>query len=247
MDQFEFWSSIVASLAWPICAVIIASIFRKKLSDLLATILKIELPGGISAEFGKGVSQVKEVAIEEVGANAVQVPEIPVSANVERVVNDASGKAAEIPTKQEAAPDPAVRLSGEARKIFRLHGDANPFTRSIDFDRAFVDIDETNAHPTGAVMAAWKELESTIFSLASASQHSGKIEEFNPYNVSGIVSALKEGGVLNEKEESAIQELRRLRNLAAHSTESINPADARMFVSKARSLRLALLYKGMMN
>ncbi|MEZ6058026.1 MAG: hypothetical protein R3C01_15105 [Planctomycetaceae bacterium] len=46
MDWLTFTTKIVESTAWPLCAIIIALLFKNQLSELLSRIVKGKIPGG---------------------------------------------------------------------------------------------------------------------------------------------------------------------------------------------------------
>ena len=236
MDWLQFWSSIVSSLAWPVCAVLISLVFRKKLGELLAKITKLELPGGISTEFDRGLANVEQAAVAAVVSyteasetHNVNATVDPLSANNDREVSAVSGRGERTTTHQDSA-----QLEPSDPKI------ADPVLQSSIFSNWWNSIEEADVHPTGVVMESWKELESTIFRIASTSLASGKILKFNIGDILTTVRRLTDAGVLSKAEATALQELRRLRNLAAHSTDPLNPSDARKFARQARSLKDAL-------
>ncbi len=91
---FDFISSIVGSLAWPLSAIIIAILLRNPISRLLARLGKIKY-GEIEAEFTKGLEEIKmnieeskksrELNIVGVSENTVQYNNNPLSIEVEEI------------------------------------------------------------------------------------------------------------------------------------------------------------------
>ena len=45
MDWLTFFSEITKSLAWPICLVIVVTVFHKQISNLIQRIVKIDKEG----------------------------------------------------------------------------------------------------------------------------------------------------------------------------------------------------------
>jgi hypothetical protein len=90
MNWMQLASGLTASLAWPIAAVTIVVLFRKTLATLMASLLKIKLPGGIEAEFSKELGQVVAVVATAQAAPAgepgtervIPFPEQPASTTV---------------------------------------------------------------------------------------------------------------------------------------------------------------------
>ncbi|MBB6134900.1 hypothetical protein HD842_003058 [Massilia aurea] len=240
MNWLQFWSSIVSSLAWPVCVVLVSLIFRKKLGDLLAKITKLELPGGISTEFGKGLANVEQANVSAALSHteAGETHRIDATADVPGVastvgIGTVAGAGESMPTNQDPVQDE-----------HNLPERIDPLTQSSILSNWFSTITEADAHPTGVVMEAWKELEATIFRIASASLVSGKTLRFKIGDILTTVARLTDAGVFSQAEATAIYELRRLRNLAAHSTEPLNPTEARKFVWQARSLNYTLIGRG---
>ncbi|AON55453.1 hypothetical protein [Herbaspirillum seropedicae] len=84
------------------------------------------------------------------------------------------------------------------------------------------------ANPTGVIMEAWKELEAAARDrLTDAGVPFAAIAA--PGSMS-IFGALWEKGFIAESDFNSIQELRKLRNVAAHeSSRSLTPIDAERF------------------
>lgn len=76
MDWMQFVSSLTASLAWPVAAIVVFLCFKEPLVALLPLMSKISFPGG-SAEFGRGLDEVEETAkLPPAGMNEpAQAPE----------------------------------------------------------------------------------------------------------------------------------------------------------------------------
>lgn len=76
MSGLEFAASAVGSLAWPVAAVIIAAIFHKQISGLLAKIRKLNW-GDASVELAEQLDKVEDKArvIEAEAANPPVVPD----------------------------------------------------------------------------------------------------------------------------------------------------------------------------
>lgn len=64
MDWLTFFSNVIAAIAWPLVALVLGMVFRKKLLDLLPAIRKFKA-GPLEAEF--------ELAAKEVRVNAAEV------------------------------------------------------------------------------------------------------------------------------------------------------------------------------
>ncbi|MCC2971794.1 hypothetical protein [Massilia sp. IC2-476] len=88
------------------------------------------------------------------------------------------------------------------------------------------------ANPTGTVMEAWKSLEQTLRFFAA--EVLGPVE--SSLSPSVLVANLYSSGAIPLQQVSALTELIKLRNLAAHSTDPIPEAEAEKFAKLARQL-----------
>lgn len=87
MDWLEFFSKLIEALAWPVAAVCIVLQFKKALSERIPALLRLTLPGGISAEFKDGFERIVAAA-----DRAEEAPSLPIT------------PAPEVATSAEAAP-----------------------------------------------------------------------------------------------------------------------------------------------
>jgi hypothetical protein len=66
MDPLTFWERVIASLAWPLAVLALATIFRKSIDDVLGSISELRSKHlGLSAKLDRRLKQVKETPIEE--------------------------------------------------------------------------------------------------------------------------------------------------------------------------------------
>lgn len=237
MTWLQFISSMVGSLAWPVCVATIAFVFRTRFSDLLAKLLKVNFPGGFSAEFEKRLSKAEEAAtvidhIEKSPAAAsielsaaitatpsitgtLSATEVGDTAHAEGTVSDVS-KGAE--------------RSSTGRRIVELRDLARTETNVFDFYEASV------AQPAGVVMEAWKLLEAEIVATVERVVPNFEFRKGGGFNVGDLLPLLIDSGVLSRQDAKAVQDLRKLRNLAVHSQEPVNPNEARRFATLAATL-----------
>src|SRR5688500_7471478 len=71
MDWFQFLSSLVSSLAWPVAVLVLGMLFKAQVKELLAKMTTFKGPG-IEASFG--------VQVQEVRADAKQIQLEPLPA-----------------------------------------------------------------------------------------------------------------------------------------------------------------------
>ncbi|WP_426178500.1 DUF4145 domain-containing protein [Pseudomonas sp. TWRC1-2] len=89
--------------------------------------------------------------------------------------------------------------------------------------------------PNGAVVDAWREVE---LATISAALTAGVTVKGNKGRVSGsaAIKGLQTEGILSESTNDLFDKLRALRNKAAHSSETIEPSDAKEYVLAALEL-----------
>lgn len=116
MDWLTFFSKLVEALAWPIVALVLGLVFRRKLLELLPTLRKFKA-GPLEAEFELDTKR----ALASAEAAQAQIPAIEQDA---RFDPDGPGKREVIAKLREARGDPVgailegwAKLDGE---LFRL-------------------------------------------------------------------------------------------------------------------------------
>jgi hypothetical protein len=62
MDWRTFTANLTSTLAWPIVVIVFLILARKHFGSLFSTIEKLKLPGGIEAEFKRGLVEARETA-----------------------------------------------------------------------------------------------------------------------------------------------------------------------------------------
>jgi len=116
MDWLTFVSKLVESLAWPVVALVLGLVFRRKLVALIPTLRKLKA-GPVEAEF--------ELAAKQVLANAEEVQSQEPAEVVTPVTGQVAGSDRQVIAKlREARSDPAgAILEGWAKvdgELFRL-------------------------------------------------------------------------------------------------------------------------------
>lgn len=235
MDGYQFWSSIVSALGWPVSALLIALLFKGRISKLLDNLLSLEFPG-VKAEFAKGLRNVEEIdEVDALPKSAPQsapgpapgpVPEValpPPSVTGAPVAQEGGGP---VPPVVERPPSPLPSLDRPSGMYT-----ARPPT-PLDRPRG---AQEALTHPTGVVMEAWKALEGMIMSTLSLRVRDlGNVDQLN---VDRAIEILTERSILSPEKRASIKELQRLRNLAAQSRFEIDPEDASRFSYLAHGMK----------
>lgn len=65
MNGFALTAAIVQSVVWPLALIIIVSLMRDRLHDILSRLVEFSFPGG-SVKFGEKLAEIKETAVEVV-------------------------------------------------------------------------------------------------------------------------------------------------------------------------------------
>lgn len=195
MDWMQLVASLAGSLAWPVAVVAIILVLKKSITARLPALLKLTLPGGISAEFSEGVQEL--AAVEVTGR--LDITEAP-------DVVSASG------------------FVGEAQI------DAMPLSEVTDIPDAVA----LKANPTGIVMEAWKSLERTLRDVSNFLQP--RVEAINRVSSKMLFRILFLRKFLSAEEVAMLEKTLQLRNMAAHTDESISPAAAAEFARLAGDL-----------
>lgn len=126
------------------------------------------------------------------------------------------------------------KIGGHELKLEKLRVDqGRPSSALLEKAWEFVDVS-----PGSAVLVAWSAIENSLWSAVPGRALSAD----PPSEVSAIRFAriLRERGEIESSNLAAIEELRRLRNAAAHSLEDIRPSSAQQYVSVATDLAMKL-------
>lgn len=181
MSGLDFTASIVAALAWPVAAVIIAAIFHKQIGGLLVKIRKLNW-GDASVELADQLDKVEDNA---------------------RVL------------EAEATLPPAV-----------------PETQQAPDDRfdALLAIS-----PSAAILDAWRPVERKLIDLGQ--RHFGNNTKYTLPHL--VAEKLAANGHLMSSVVAMVNDLRKIRNDAAHSKE-VSVTDAIRFNQLASQVMSAL-------
>jgi hypothetical protein len=102
MDQLSFLTKMTEALAWPVVALVLGLVFRRKLLDLIPLIKKLKA-GPLEAEFGRDAKQILSSATEAAAHASPPTSTTPASTN-----DSASGGDSRVVAKLlEARNDPS--------------------------------------------------------------------------------------------------------------------------------------------
>lgn len=107
MDQFEFFSSIVGSLAWPLASIAIVAMLRSPISSLILTMTKLKYKD-LELDFGRALARAEEVAKTiDIQPEPKQLASEKEDRNSSQILHEASHLANDF-------PEPAVALAWNA-------------------------------------------------------------------------------------------------------------------------------------
>lgn len=181
MGGLDFTASIVASLAWPVAAVLIAAIFHKQIAGLLAKIRKLNW-GDASVELADQLDKAEDKA-RVLEAEAAIPPAVP---------------------EEQQAPDDR-------------------------FDALLA------ISPSAAILDAWRPIERRLTELGKI--HFGNEAKYSPPHM--VAQKLAHTGVMVSSVVAMVNDLRKIRNDAAHSKE-VSVTDALRFNQLALQVMSAL-------
>lgn len=181
MDRLTFISKMTEALAWPLVALIIVLVFKRRLLALVPSLRKLSLPGGVEAEFESKLERL------EIEPNPLAV--------------------------ESELADPGVTVAPTATT-------------------APVDAMALRANPTGVVMEKWKEVEAAARNIILRSTDVNRLF-VSAMNSLQIGRELRRGNLLTLEQIEWFNELRALRNLAAHSQETIPAEQVERYVALA--------------
>lgn len=144
MDWLEFTSKLIDSLAWPVAAVVLGLIFRKKLIELLPLLRKVKA-GPLEAEFEIATKQVLASTVELVAKE--RMPEAPLVQD-KRSLEDTAAKLVTARSEPTATIiEGWSALDGELHKLGRQTGSIeDPLMSEINLYRKVMD---SNVLPIG--------------------------------------------------------------------------------------------------
>lgn len=222
MDWLTFVSSIVDQLiSWPVAILAIVLLFMRQLKALLSTLRHFSVGrDSVAATFGEGV--------EELGERAEQA-QLPPSQEEEFTPLPITEKEQALAQKRIAEAErhvaEAKRQEAEAKRQVSV---AQERLRR-DFLYSLAD-----TYPSGAVVGAWYAVEQEATSLAE------RVEIFpkgRKRSGSYIFRQLRSRGIIDSDVAAIADDLRVLRNRAAHDPEAeISAEDAREYIEIAERL-----------
>lgn len=222
MSGLEFVSSMTDSLAWPLSAVLIASLFRVQIRKLIDRIKDLE--------FGGAKATLVPDLLDEAEATAETLPELAPRPVAEQQTEEA--------TPSSAPPDSAT-MDETQRELWLRHSGALELAvaalagQPYDQDKQFNDL--LRISPNAAVLDAWHNIERQIRGLAA--QYG-----VDPRRSVGVTHALDELArqeVVPLETSALVKELRYIRNKAAHS-EDVRVEDAARFYSLVKRVQNVL-------
>lgn len=212
MGWLEWSSAVIGSIAWPVALVVVALIFRGQINKLLKRIK--------GAKYGDAEVQFRE----ELDKIEAQVSELPLA------IEPAAGDA--VP---EASLGPAT--AQQDGSLSAQHPDDEPELVRVAFqNEKFNEIAKLS--PSAAVLNAWRDVERELKHSFKKSGLSNQEKMGPPFQ---IAMRLYKMGIIDKPTMDIINDLKNLRNTAAH-VEEVSIADAYRFETLAREVINRLQY-----
>lgn len=222
MDGYGFIASLVASLAWPTAAVVIASTQRKPVGRLIDRIKKAKL-FGTEVEIGDELEKVRTALENEPDTPALPAPaEAPTSpSTLEPPVDQAQSQA---PTSS-AGDLPTISVSEFKDRLRAALARQNSIRNVVD------ELSTTSAQ--GTIVAAWLELEEGVRRILDIN---GIIPQNGRPSFIRSLYALRDHGFVSEATFEGVIALRKIRNEVVHSGTEVSLEEAAAFRATAEEL-----------
>ncbi|AOG12125.1 hypothetical protein [Agrobacterium sp. RAC06] len=210
MSWLEWSSSVIGSTAWPIALVIVALIFRGHINNLLKRVK--------GAKYGDAEVQFRE-DLDKIEAQVGDLPPAPEPAT--------SNPELEAPSPP--SPDqPSVAVPTD---LLVPHIDIKPeLMRVANQQQKFNELAKLS--PSAAVLNAWRDVE---LELEQSFRNSGLPSQEPRRYAFETARQLHTFGVIDTPTMNIINDLRKLRNRAAH-LEEVSITDAFRFETLARDV-----------
>ncbi|MFI8619265.1 hypothetical protein ACIGHN_27610 [Acidovorax sp. NPDC077693] len=215
MDLLTFISRVVDSLAWPVAAIVLGLIFRKKLLDLIPNLRKFKA-GPLEAEFELAAKHAREGSADLHARDAV--PDAP------RVIVNPS-------EEREYAADPGEidATSGASRS-----------TNNPGIEDAAAKLLIARTEPTATIIEGWTTLDSELHKLG---RQTGLVVDPLEGHAK-VFQTITASDVLPAGTRQLIRELRHLRNQVAHAEVIPTPDSAQDYlVAIERVVQLVRNYR----
>lgn len=259
MNAFQFVSSMTASLAWPIAAVLIATIFQSQIKGLLYRIKelawgdkkvsfadkldKIEQVAeviGEKAALSADLTEEPEVGVSSGQATSTEAPSLETSAtNSENstAAAEAAAVAAAAAAAAVANSENATALAAAADAAYKAAAAATavmlPATQVAGHDDRFNRLVEIS--PNAALLESWGPVDRRLRDLATMLGMESAVKMTIPQILAGISNM----DVLSHEDRRILMEMQKLRNRAAHN-EQVTATDAYRFADLAKSISRTL-------
>jgi hypothetical protein len=197
-ELFTSLVTLIGSCAWPITILLIATTFRNAISQIILRLTEFELPG-FKGKLRERIEEIKE-KVEELQP-PTPTPELQ--------------SPAQTPDSIPSTQPPESHNIVTKKPLYGHYG--------MPFD--VIELAEIS--PTGAILTSWVELESAIdFAFNYSGDAVNTRTHPSRYSLTQKLRVLVTKGIINDLIYGIIDDLRRVRNEAAHGQSDVTSSDA---------------------
>lgn len=207
MGLLEWSASVIGSVAWPVSVVVVALIFRSQINKLLKRIKGAKY-GDAEVEFSETLDKL-EAAAEAIVPPDEPMPSEALPLNIEKPADEAEAQAV---TEPNVLTDLELQRTAIEKQHFAVLA---------------------NLSPSAAVLSAWQSLELTLEDMFIKSGLTRKPGKYHGY---ANALTLYKLGVIDKSTMDIINDLKNLRNAAAH-TDDVSFSDALRFDALSRVVK----------
>lgn len=192
MNSFEFLSSIIASLSWPLVAIFFVYKFSQPISTVIRSMARMKYRD-FEINFGRELATIKS-NVEKVAA--------------ESLIKPAPASVIEQGTKPNEEK-PFADLLDESTDALARDNTVDPkIVREVE--------DMARISPMAAIPAAWTHLDSEMLNVIESAGI--QISAHERASAVSKIHVLQESGKITDQDVSLLHDLRKLRDSVSHDT-----------------------------
>lgn len=202
MNSFEFLSSIIASLSWPLVAIFFVYKFSQPISKVIRSMARMKYRD-FEINFGRELATIKS-NVEKVAAESLTKP-APVSV-IAQGTKPNEDKPTDVKSNEEK---PFADLLDESTDALNRDKTVDPkVIREVD--------DMARISPMAAIPAAWTHLDSEMLNVIESAGI--QISAHERASAVSKIHVLQESGKITDQDVRLLHDLRKLRDSVSHET-----------------------------
>ena len=245
MDWLTFISSIFGQLlSWPVAILVIVLLFLRQIRELLPSLRHARFGDNVELNFGQQVEELEQkVEQAQLPKPKEEEPTTSPRTEAELQVNEAQRQLEEARREAQQAAKEAQPVVAEAQQAVRK-AEQQLAQKRREARRQLEEAQErqrlsmlrllADTHPSSAVLQAWREVEQEVMKLAERADIFPASRQRTSFNV---FRALHSRDVIDPDVAAVADQLRRLRNEAAHGrNQDISSEDAKEYIDIAERI-----------